>query len=53
MPLGLLNSRPDTHKPHVEVFRRPGTVSPLVDFTSNSPSPISKMETSKVPAAES
>jgi hypothetical protein len=31
----------------------PRNVSPLVDFTSNTPSPISRMETSKVPPPRS
>ena len=31
----------------------PRKVSPLVDFTSNTPSPISRIETSKVPPPRS
>jgi hypothetical protein len=34
-------------QPHVEVFAE--KVSPLVDLTSNTPSPISRIEMSKVP----
>ena len=49
MPLSFLNS--DARYSTIESSKSspPKKVSPLVDFTSNTPSPISKIEISNVP----
>ena len=53
MPCSLLNSSASQLTIRISKSSPPRNVSPLVDFTSNTPSPISRMETSNVPPPRS
>ena len=52
-PFSFLNSLASQSMTASSQSSPPSWVSPLVDFTSNTPSPISRMETSKVPPPRS
>jgi hypothetical protein len=53
MPFSLLEASASQSMIRMSKSSPPRKVSPLVDFTSNTPSPISRIETSKVPPPRS